>query len=137
MTMMRGAAAYSRGAGAYARMNVESGVLSASPHQLINLLFDGVQNRIRTARLHLEQGNAAEKGVAIGKAMDIVSQGLLGALDRDQGGEVAENLAALYEYVNSLLLRANIDNDVGKLDEAARLLEEVGSAWRDIGQPSD
>lgn len=137
MTMMRGAAAYSRGAGAYARMNVESGVLSASPHQLINLLFDGVQNQIRTARLHMQQGNAAAKGMAIGKAIDIVNQGLLNALDRDQGGEVADNLAALYAYVAALLLQANLDNDTDKLDESARLLDEVGSAWREIGRPSD
>lgn len=134
MTTMRGAAAYGRGAGAYARMGVESGVMAASPHKLVTLLFDGAQNAIRTARLHMEQGNAQGKGVAIGKALDIIHQGLLAALDRDQGGEIADNLASLYEYVAGQLLRANLDNDPARLDEAARLLDDIGSAWREIGR---
>lgn len=134
MNMMRGAAAYGRGARAYAKVGVESGVLSASPHQLIVLLFDGLLAAIRAARLHMENGNVAEKGKSISKALDILNQGLLAALDREKGGEVAGNLASLYEYCASLLLKANLHNDPRALDEAARLLGEIGAAWREIGQ---
>lgn len=78
----------------------------------------------------------AEKGAAISKVLDIVNNGLLAALDREQGGEVAENLASLYEYVNTLLLQANLQNDVARLEEAERLLESIGSAWREMGEQS-
>lgn len=134
MNMMRGAAAYGRGAKAYAKVGVESGVLSASPHQLIVLLFDGLLAAVRAARIHMKSGNIAEKGKSVSKALDILNQGLLAALDREKGGEVADNLASLYEYCGSLLLKANRHNDFEALDEAARLLDDIATAWRDIGQ---
>jgi len=121
-----------RGAGAYARVGIESGVMSASPHQLIVMLFDGAQAAIRTARLHMQAGNVAEKGKAISKAIDIVNQGLLAALDHERGGELAGRLEQLYDYVARLLLRANLHNDERSLDEASLLLEQIGSAWRQI-----
>ena len=132
MSMPR-AAAYGKGAGAYARVGVESAAMSASPHQLIVMLFDGAQSSIRAARIHMQAGNVAEKGKAISKALDIVNNGLLAALDIDKGGEIAERLAALYDYVVRLLLAANLHNDQESLDQAENLLGEIASAWREIG----
>lgn len=136
MNTMRGAAAYGRGAGAYARVGIESNVMSASPHQLIMMLFDGAQSGLRTARLHMQAGNVAEKGKAISRVLDIVNNGLLAALDTEQGGDMSERLASLYEYVGEVLLQANLHNDEQRLDEAARLLDSIGSAWREIGEQS-
>ncbi|SDK77046.1 flagellar protein FliS [Franzmannia pantelleriensis] len=133
MSAMRGAAAYGRGASAYAKVGVESGVMSASPHQLIVMLFDGAQASIRAARIHMQNGNTAEKGKSISKALDIVNNGLMAALDAERGGEVAQRLASLYDYIARLLLAANLRNDEQSLDEAAKLLEDIGTAWRDIG----
>ncbi|WP_043531810.1 flagellar export chaperone FliS [Litchfieldella xinjiangensis] len=133
MNTIRGAGAYARGAGAYAKVGVESGVLSASPHQLIVLLFDGALSSIRAARLHMAEGNVQEKGKSISKAIDIVNNGLLAALDAERGGEIAERLGSLYDYISRLLLSANLHNDDKSLQEAAQLLEDIGSAWRQIG----
>lgn len=121
-----------RGANAYARMGVETGVMSANPHQLIVMLFDGAQASLRAARLHLQQGNMAEKGKALSKAIDIVNNGLAASLNHDKGGEIAGRLASLYDYVVRLLLQANLHNDEQRIDEAARLLEDIGTAWREI-----
>ena len=133
MSAMRGAAAYGRGASAYAKVGVESGVMSASPHQLIVMLFDGAQASIGAARIHMQNGNVAEKGRSISKALDIVNNGLMAALDAERGGEVAQRLASLYDYIARLLLAANLRNDQQSLDEAARLLDDIGTAWREIG----
>lgn len=135
MTMTRGAAGYARGAGAYARVGVESGVMSASPHQLITMLFDGAATSIRTAALHMREGQVAEKGQAISKVLDIVNNGLLVALDREKGGELAERMASLYDYIARLLLTANLRNDLASLEEAGRLLADLADAWRQI-QPT-
>jgi len=121
-----------RGANAYAKVGVESGVLSASPHQLIVMLFDAAQTSIRAARLHMQAGNVTEKGKAISRAIDIVNRGLLAALDHERGGELAGRLEQIYDYVTRLLLQANLRNDQQSLDQAANLLEEIGSAWREI-----
>lgn len=123
-----------RGAAAYGRVSVESNVLSASPHQLISMLFDGAQAAIKAAKLHMANENIVEKGKSISKAIDIINSGLLAALDKEKGGELAERLEGLYNYVTNLLVKANIHNDTAKLDEAAELLLNIGSAWKEIGQ---
>lgn len=133
MITARQKATYGRGASAYARVGVESGALSATPHQLIVMLFDGALAAIRKARIHLEQDHLADKGLAISKALDIVNQGLMAALDQEKGGEVAERLASLYAYIARQLVAANLHNDGQRLDEAERLLEELAGAWREIG----
>ncbi|MYL24642.1 flagellar export chaperone FliS [Vreelandella massiliensis] len=134
MTYSRGASAYGRGANAYARVGVESGVMSANPHQLIVMLFDGAQAAIRAARIHMQSGNIGEKGKSISKALDIINNGLAAALDQEKGGEIAERLGSLYEYIVRLLLAANLRNDEESLDQAEKLLEDIASAWREIGQ---
>ncbi|GHC32951.1 flagellar protein FliS [Aidingimonas halophila] len=133
VTASKSGSGYARGAGAYARVGVESGVMSASPHQLIVMLFDGALASIRAAKLHMENGNTQEKGKSISKALDIVNNGLRAVLDGEKGGEIAANLDALYDYVARQLLQANLHNDVEKIDEAVRVLDDIGSAWRDIG----
>ncbi len=120
------------GARASARVGVESGVMSASPHKLIVMLFDGGIGFIRAARLHMQAGRVAAKGEAISKAIDVVG-GLSSALDHERGGELAGRLESLYDYVSDLLLKANLENSVVRLDEAERLLADIASAWREIG----
>lgn len=139
MTTMSTTAGYGmgmKGAGAYARVGVESAALSASPHKLIVMLFDGLLMQIRKARLHIENGNLSEKGMAVSRALDILNQGLVAALDRERGGDVAANLGNLYDYCARLLLQASVSNDLEKLDEAYNLLDEIAGAWREIGNPA-
>lgn len=120
---------------AYGQKSLELEVESASPHKLILLLFDGAIQAIKQARFHLENGNMAEKGRLISKAIAIVDEGLLAALDRKAGGELADNLAALYTYCCERLFAANRNNDSAALDEVAALLGELKSAWEEIGKP--
>jgi flagellar protein FliS len=120
------------GARAYARVNIESGIMAADPHRLIIMLFDGAESAIRSARTHMAAGNVAEKGKSISRAIDIINRGLLAALDRERGGEIAENLGLIYEYITNQLLRANVKNDQDALDLAERLLTDISSAWRQL-----
>ncbi|VTU22527.1 Flagellar protein FliS [Variovorax sp. PBL-H6] len=125
------------GAGAYARLGVETQAMSASPHQLICMLFDGAITAIGMARHHIAEGDVAAKGRAISKAVGIVANGLKASLDAKAGGaagaELVANLSALYDYVIRRLLQANLRDDPLALDEAQSLLENVGSAWREVG----
>lgn len=125
------------GAGAYARVGVESGAMSASPHQLIVMLFDGAKTAIGMARHHLAVGDVVAKGNAISKAISIVDNGLKASLDAKAAGaagrQLVENLSALYGYIVQRLLQANLRNDAAALDEADTLLENIASAWREIG----
>lgn len=121
------------GTQAYAQVSVESGVMGASPHQLIVMLFDGALSALLRARILMNQGNIAGKGLAISKAINIIDNGLKNALNHQQGGEIADNLAALYDYMKRRLMQANLHNDVAALDEVSGLLENIADAWRQIG----
>jgi flagellar protein FliS len=124
------------GAGAYARVGVETGVMSATPHQLICLLFDGAKMAIGMARHHMAQRDIEAKGNAISRAINIIENGLKASLDADAAGaagaELVANLSALYNYIAQRLLYANLRNDVQALDEADGLLDNIASAWREI-----
>lgn len=121
------------GATAYQRVGVQSGVASADPHRLVLMLFDGALEAIRLARAHIAAGRIADKGQALGKAVRIVEEGLKASLDKESGGALARQLAALYDYATLRLLQANLQNDHGALDEVTRLLADLREAWAAIG----
>ncbi|AKP32216.1 flagellar export chaperone FliS [Yersinia aleksiciae] len=121
------------GSQAYAKVGLESGVMSASPHQLIVMLFDGAQSALVRARILMSQGDIPGKGTALSKAIDIINNGLNAGLDLENGGEMAENLSALYNYMSRRLLHANLHNDEQAINEVAALLENIADAWRQIG----
>ena len=128
------------GAGAYARVGVETSAMSATPHQLITMLFEGASTAIGLARHYMTVGDIPAKSGAISKAIGIVEEGLKASLDPDAGGPegaaLTANLSALYDCVVQRLLYANLRNDPNWLDQAEELLENVASAWRAIGQNS-
>jgi flagellar secretion chaperone FliS len=121
------------GAGAYARVGNETGVMNASPHRLIAMLYEGARKAIGQARFHMQQGNVARRGETIGQAIAIVENGLQAALDRNAGGEIAERLDKLYSYMARRLLEANIKSDESMLVEVDRLLATIEEAWTAIG----
>jgi flagellar secretion chaperone FliS len=120
------------GANAYANIGVETGVVTASPHKLITMLFDGALVAITNAQQHMAKGNVAEKGQSISKAILIIDSGLRASLDKSAGGDIANNLDALYEYISGRLLQANLNNQPKLLDEAYGLLMELKNAWEAI-----
>ena len=120
------------GANAYAKVGLETGVVAASPHQLIVMLFDGAIVSINSARAHMKAGEFEAKGRAISKAVRIIDEGMRASLDK-KGGEIAANLDALYVYIIQCLMRANIRNDQALLDESLTLLTDLKSAWNAIG----
>jgi flagellar protein FliS len=123
-------------AASYAQVST-SIATTADPHRLILMLFDGARAAISMARLHMERKEIPEKGAAISRAIDIVSNGLLASLNPEVGGEMAEQLAALYDYICARLLWANLKNNLAALDEANQLLGELQSAWAEIAPPPD
>lgn len=117
---------------AYVKIGVETGVLSANPHKLIVMLFEGAMLAITTAGLHMQRREIAEKGRAISQAIDIINCGLKASLDKSSGGDLAEKLDALYDYMSTRLLFANLNNSQAALDEVRSLLGEIKSAWEEI-----
>ena len=123
-----------RGVNAYAKVGLETSVISASPHKLIVMLYDGALAAIKSAASHMAAGNIAEKGAAISKALDIINNGLRASLDKKAGGEIASNLDSLYVYMTERLLTANLQNKLSLLEEVQALLADLRDAWNQIGE---
>jgi len=119
-------------ANAYANVGLETGVVAASPHQLIVMLYEGAQLAVRMAIKHMNEGDIAQKSAAITKASNIIMDGLRAALDLQQGGEIAQRLDALYDYMNNRLMYAHISNQTAPLEELLGLLNEIHDAWKQI-----
>ncbi len=115
----------------YTQVNAQSGVAYATPHRLIQMLFDGALDKIALARGHMQRGEVALKGSHIGWVISIID-GLRMSLDKEAGGEIAKNLDALYEYMQQRLLKANLKNDVEILSEVSTLLRTIKDAWDQI-----
>lgn len=123
-----------RGVNAYAKVGLETAVISASPHKLIVMLYDGALVAVRNAATHMAAGHIAEKGAAISKALDIINNGLRASLDKKAGGEIAANLDALYIYMTERLLTASLQNKTAMLEEVQGLLGDLRDAWTQIGE---
>ena len=121
-----------RGANAYAKVGIETGVIAASPHKLIVMLFDGAIVAISNAVHHLGSGEVASKGQAISKAIAIIENGLRASLDKKAGGEIADSLDSLYEYMTARLLQANLENSDAMLTEVQNLLRDLKTSWEAI-----
>ena len=114
----------------YADIGLETQVLGASPERLITLLYMGARAAIGQARIHLQEGRVAERGAAISKAIKIVEEGLKTGVNLEAGGEIAANLARLYDYIVRTLLTANLKANAEQLDIADRLLADLAEAWQ-------
>ncbi|MFB9246296.1 flagellar export chaperone FliS [Massilia antarctica] len=122
-----------RGASSYAKVGLETSVVAASPHKLIVMLFDGALVAVLSGLMHMRSGNIPEKGKAISKAIQIIDNGLRASLDKKAGGQIAENLDSLYEYMSARLLAANLKNDTDIMVEIQGLLTELRETWNAIG----
>ena len=120
--------------GAYKTTKNDLALTDASPQKLIALLLDGALEHVSKARGAMERGEVADMGAAIGKAMTIISS-LQASLNFEQGGDIANNLDSLYDYMTQLLLQATSEKNVDYLREVSGLLCEIKDGWDSI--PAD
>ena len=121
----------SRAASAYNRVGLETGVQSADPHELINMLFNGLLDTLVVAKGAMERQDIAAKGKAISKAVRLLDEGLKAGLS-PAGGELSVNLGNLYDYCIRRLTHANIHNDVAAIEEVRGLIDPIADSWRTI-----
>ncbi len=122
----------SRAASAYKRVNVETSFNPEDKHHVVSMLLDGVVQSLTEARGAMQRGDVVTRVKAIGKAVRIIEEGLKPGLDKQDGGDLAQNLEGLYGYCTMRLALANARNDESLVEEVARLMTEIASAWKDI-----
>lgn len=115
----------------YRTVGAHGHLAEASPHQVVQVMLDAVVSRVAEASGHLERGEVAAKGEKIGKALQIIEALMLG-LDKERGGDLAQNLERLYDYASRTLLKANLENRSDLLKEVSSLLREIKLGWDGI-----
>lgn len=118
----------------YLRVGVESSAAGADPHHLIGMLYKGAIESIDRAIISIKIKDNHSKIKALGQTFNIIHDGLSGSLNRKVPGKMVQDLSYLYEYMLSLVLKANIDNDLKVLEELKDLIRVLQSAWESIGR---
>ena len=107
----------------------ENEILDAGPLELVVMLYQAAIASIGDARRHLHAGDIRERSNAISKASAILSE-LAQSLDHEKGGIITRNLTELYDYLQRLILKANIEQIEPPLVEAGKLLATLLEGWQ-------
>lgn len=117
----------------YQQVNLDAQAASATPHQLVLMLINGLLDELVRVKGHISARRLAEKGAGISKCMNILI-GLDSALDMDNGGEVAANLHDLYDFVQTELFHASVNNDNARIETAEQIITTIREGWEGFGQ---
>ncbi len=109
----------------------EQVILSASPIELVLLMYQRAIASVSDAREHLREGRIRERAQAINKAYAILTE-LMVSLDANHAPELARNLRQLYCYMQERLVEANFQQKDAPLEETGRLLNTLADAWQQV-----
>lgn len=115
----------------YQAVGVQTSIMDADPHRLVQLLFQGASDNMSAAKGFIEHADPEQRNRCLNKSIQILG-GLRSFLDQDKGGEITEKLDQLYEYIEQRLFQANVNNDAEGVEECMALLKQVSSAWTEI-----
>ncbi len=122
---------YTKGAKEYSQIGLQTEVLEADPHKLIQLLLEGALTRLAASKVFIEQKNIEKKNEKLGQVVEILCS-LQESLDHERGGDISVNLERLYDYMTRRLFDANRLNDTDIINEVMGLLLEIKAGWEGI-----
>ncbi len=117
----------------YRQQQVQHEIDQASPVRLVVMLYDKAVALLRQSVLHIDRNNVKAKGEALNRVVEIIGE-LQAVLNREEGGVVAQNLDAMYEFMIRSVTLANLNNDPQPLDGVLMVLEELRKGWQELEQ---
>lgn len=126
-----------RAASAYRSIGIETRAHKHDQHELANLMFEAVLESLAAAQGAIADHDVNAKVKHLHKAVKVLQDGLRTSLDLENGGELAANLDALYDYAVLQITTANLHNDSAKLAAVSDLIRPIADAWRQIRPTGD
>jgi flagellar protein FliS len=120
-----------KGINAYKKGSLKQDIANADPHRLTLMLMQGALDRMAYAKGCMERKDLAGKAEHLSRVNSILIN-LRDTLDLNVGGEVAQNLFSLYDFMVQRLLDANVQNSLQIMDEVINLLLPIKTAWASI-----
>jgi flagellar protein FliS len=120
-----------RGADAYYQTHVQS----RSPLELVVMLYDGALRFLDQAAEAMDRGDMASKAMALSKAFAILAE-LQNTLNVKDGGDVAQQLDALYSHMHDRLVDANLQRSSAPIRDVMKLLGPLRDAWSQVATPA-
>jgi flagellar protein FliS len=109
----------------------DNAVLTASPEQLVVMLYDGARRFLTQAAVAMRAGDLATSNERLRRAEAIIAE-LRATLDHEAGGEIAGRLEAIYAFCERHLMEARFKRDAGHIEQVSKLLAELREAWAQI-----
>ncbi len=112
-----------------ARQYKQTAIKTSNRCQILLMLYEAAIQYVKKAVIAIEKRDLEAKGVAIGKAHDIINE-LINTLDFNVGGNIAQDLDRLYNFMVEQLIKANLENTKEPLLVIQKLLETLLDGWK-------
>lgn len=122
-----------RAAKQYQTVSSQTSIVDADPHRLVQILMENALQKLAFAKASMARNDIHDKGLNISLALSII-EALQTSLNKEEGGDIADNLDELYAYMIKTLLEANLHSDIDKVDEIIKLLSVVKDGWDKAGE---
>jgi flagellar secretion chaperone FliS len=109
----------------------QQSILTATPGQLVVMLYDGCLRFLHQAAYAMREGNMSESNTRLQRAEAIITE-LHSTLDMENGGVVASRLQGIYVFCSKHLLDARMQRDPAHIEKVSELLSELRDAWAQI-----
>ena len=114
---------------AYADTQRETSVSSANPAELVAMVYHRLLDHLHTGKLQMREG--ADSSESFTKAIALITTGLESCLDKEKGGEIAQNLALIYDWAGKEIIRARLRRDPEMIQGVINAFVPLAEAWRE------
>ena len=112
---------------AYAATQRETSVSSAKPVELVAMVYQRLLDHLQTGKIQMADG--ADSSESLTKAIDLITTGLESCLDKEKGGEIAQNLAFIYDWASKEIIRARLRRDPEMIQGVINAFVPLAEAW--------
>ena len=120
---------------AYATTQRETSVTYAKPVELVAMVYQRLLDHLHTGKVQMLEGSDSSESFT--KAIDLITTGLESCLDKEKGGDIAQNLAFIYDWAGKEIIRARLRRDPEMIQGVINAFVPLAEAWMEHAGQKD